>query len=119
MRPDGSRKKKLTVAFHFQFANQAGWKCEECRRNGLAARRRCGWMPAGLHSPERVVWARKGAATTTCPRSYITAESLGWVEEFLVGRRLGRTELREMPARDAEAHLILAREWEAEYGDDV
>ena len=29
---DGRRTKKLLVAFHFQFSNQAGWECDACRR---------------------------------------------------------------------------------------
>jgi hypothetical protein len=54
--------------------------------------------------------------TDVCPRSYITACSLGWVEEFLVRRRLGLGEIRKLPARDVEAFVILAREYEKEFG---
>ena len=46
---DGAERggtKKLIVAFHFQFANQAGWRCDACRRNGLEKKRRCGWLAA-------------------------------------------------------------------------
>ena len=31
-RADAARTKKLIVAFHFQFSNQAGWRCDVCRR---------------------------------------------------------------------------------------
>ncbi len=51
MRPDGERKKKLIVAFHFQYANQAAWKCDSCRRGGLELKRRCGFIPAALETP--------------------------------------------------------------------
>ncbi len=101
------------VAFHFQFANQAGWECDTCRKNGLEQRRRCGFM-AHLEPTERVVWARKGAAAQTCPKSYITAESLAWVERFVMWKKLGYMESNEPDARDAEAFLILEREWAAE-----
>lgn len=53
------------------------------------------------------MWARADVATETCPKSYITAESMGLVEEFLVRRRLGGLELEEPTARQVEAFLIL------------
>lgn len=71
-------------------------------------------MAGGVTSPERVVWARKRVATTKCPKSFVTAESLTWVEEFLVRRRLGRWEPGEWGARDAEAFLILEQEMAGE-----
>ena len=99
------------VAFHFQFANQAGWKCDACRRNGLEQKRRCGWL--GLPA-EGVVWARKGVATGSCPKSYVTAESEGLVEEFFVRRRLGGMEFGELSARQVEAFVILEHAVEGE-----
>ena len=114
MRVDGSRKKKLTVAFHFQFSNQAGWECDGCRKTGLEMRRRCGWVPAAAESAERVVWARKQVSCEQCPVSYISQQSAAWVEEFLVRKRLGFADAAGMPARDVEAFLILQREWETE-----
>jgi hypothetical protein len=55
------------------------------------------------------VWARADVAIETCPKSYITAESVGFVEEFLVRRRLGGIKLDELTARQVEAFLILDR----------
>jgi hypothetical protein len=46
-------------------------------------------------------------ATESCPKSYITAESEGLVEEFLVRRRLGGMEFGELSARQVEGFLIL------------
>ena len=57
----------------------------------------------------RPVWARADVATATCPKSYITAESVGWVEEFLVRRRLGGIKFEELTARQVEAFLILEK----------
>jgi len=57
------------------------------------------------------VWACKGAAAGACPKSYITAESLAWVERFLVWKRLGYLGNGELNAKDAEALLILEQEW--------
>jgi hypothetical protein len=58
-----------------------------------------------------VVWARKEAGSEECPRSFITAQSVAWVERFLVWKRLGFREEERMTARDVEAFLILEREW--------
>ena len=53
------------------------------------------------------MWARKTVATESCPRSYITAESEGLVEDFLVRRRLGGMNIGELSARQVEGFLIL------------
>jgi len=105
----GSRKKKLITAFHFQFSNQAGWECGSCRKAGLEGKRNCGWL-SGQDGPERVVWARKGVATTTCPKSFITGESMVWLEEYLVRRKLGQKGIDGLDAREVEAFLILEHE---------
>jgi len=60
------------------------------------------------------VWARKTIAIESCPKSYITAESEGLVEEFLVRRRLGGTDFGELSARQVEAFLVLEQALAAE-----
>jgi len=107
MRLVGSRKNKLIVALHFQFSNQAGWECGACRKSGLEMKRRCGWIPAALDTPVRVVWANSHAATNVCPKAFITAESMAWVEEYLIRRKLGQRGIERLGARDVEAFLIL------------
>lgn len=49
-----------------------------------------------------------------CPKSYVTAESVGLVEAFLVRRQLGGTGVEELSARQAEAFMVLERELEKE-----
>jgi hypothetical protein len=110
VRADGSRKKKLRVAFHFQFSNPAAWKCDECRRNRLERARRCGWLRQGEETEPKLVWARHKVSTMECPRSYITANSVEWLERFVVRKRLGRPEIWELGAREAEAMLLLEQE---------
>ncbi len=110
MWPHGSRKKKLIVALHFQFSNQAGWECGTCRKAGLEIKRRCGWIPHALETPERVVWARNNAATTVCPKSFVTAQSMAWLEEYLVRRKLGERGIERLGAREVEAFLLLEHE---------
>jgi hypothetical protein len=73
-------------------------------------KRRCGWIPRALETPERVVWARNTAATTVCPKSYVTAQSMAWLEEYLVRRKLGQQGIDGLGAREVEAFLILEHE---------
>jgi hypothetical protein len=117
MRVNGDRKKKLTVAFHFQFANRAGWDCDACRKNGLEARRRCGFLPGEARGEPRLVWIRKRAQTDECPKSMVTGESLALLEEFFVRRRLGLAYGKDAPARKVDAFLILSQEMEREERD--
>ncbi len=101
------------MAFHFGFSNPTAWRCAECRRDGLEAKRRCGRAGTAAGEP-RVVWARGHASTTICPRSAITGESAAWVEEFHAWKRFGWPDVRTLGAREAEAMLVLDREWAAE-----
>jgi hypothetical protein len=111
MRIDGARKKKLIVAFHFLRTEQAGWKCEQCRRQGLDARRRCGFLAEELRGPRRVVWVRGSASSEECPKSAVTAASVELVERYFAGK-IERAQ--EMTAREADAFVILERELRAE-----
>jgi hypothetical protein len=54
-----------------------------------------------------VVWARKDVALDRCPKPCISAESQLLVEEFLVRRRLGAMDFRELSARQVEAFALL------------
>lgn len=60
------------------------------------------------------VWARKTVAIESCPKSYITAESEGLVEDFLVRRRLGGMRVGELSARQVEGFLVLEQALAAE-----
>ncbi len=105
------------VAFHFQFSNQAGWKCDICRKSGLERKRRCGWLGLGEEPGASPVWARKHVAVSRCPKSYITAESLSMMEDFFLRRRLGATDLTRITARQADAFMVLEDAIAAEIRD--
>ena len=77
-------------------------------------KRRCGWLPAALETPSKVVWARKRVSTDECPTSTISAQSLAWIEQFYVWKKLGSNYPGELSAREIEAFLILEREAQAE-----
>jgi hypothetical protein len=114
VRPFGARTKKLIVAFHFLRANPAAWKCDTCRKSGLEISRRCGWVPAAKRAASHVVWARGRISTDECPKSLITAQSIGWVEEFLVWKRLHLSLPFDVNVRHAEAFLILEEQLDLE-----
>ncbi|HYM06116.1 MAG TPA: hypothetical protein VEU11_06110 [Terriglobales bacterium] len=80
-------------------------------------KRRCGWVPTALESRPRVVWTHKGISTETCPVSFITAQSIGWVEEFFVWKRLRLALPYDLSARQAEAFLILEEQLSLERQD--
>ena len=103
------RTKKLIVALHFQFANQAAWGCDDCRRRGLEGQRRCGWSED--QSPSRAVWGRAGVTSTECPRSFISAESLAYIEEFFTWKLFGNVDYYSLPAKTVDAFFVLEREW--------
>jgi hypothetical protein len=106
MRSYRRRPKKLTVAFHFLFANQAAWKCDECRSKGLDKKRRCARGP--ITDQPRVVWARNGIAVSSCPKSVITGESLAWIEEYQARRTFGDFGgMRELPGKTVDAFCLL------------
>lgn len=112
MRIDRERTKKLIVAFHFQFANQAGWRCEDCRASGLERIRRCGWL--AFDQANRPVWARRTVALDSCPVSYITGESKALLEEFEAWKMFGGRDVFSLPARTAEAFCVLEKELRGE-----
>ena len=117
MRPERGRKKKLIVAFHFQFANQSGWNCDTCRRNGLESKRRCGFIAGELRGEPRIVWGRRQVHTEECPKSFIRSESTALVEEFVVRRRLGISDTLDLDAKKVDAFLILREQMEREEAD--
>jgi hypothetical protein len=112
MRPERRRTKKLIVAFQFQFANQAAWNCDECRKRGMVKTRHCAF--ANEAAAQKPIWARRGVTTTQCPKSLITAESLVLIEEFQVWKRFGCADVNLMSARKVEALSILENEWQKE-----
>jgi hypothetical protein len=113
----GRRTKKLIVAFHFQFANQAAWRCDECRKKGLEGNRRCGWIPGSQRGRNKVVWARKGVSLNECPVSYISPLSQALMEEYQIWRIEGHREIRSLEARKAEAFVLLETEMSKERGN--
>jgi hypothetical protein len=59
------------------------------------------------HASAKTVWARKHVSLITCPKSYITGESMALLEDFFVRRRFRGPNLDLMTAREVDAFLIL------------
>jgi hypothetical protein len=114
VRINGRRKKKLAVAFQFQFANQAAWKCDSCRKSGLQHKRKCGWLPKTDGTDARIVWARGRTTAAECPVSYITADSRSFLEQFHVRKEFGWGNVDALPSRVVEAFHILENEFQTE-----
>ena len=64
-----------------------------------------------------MVWARKRVSTDQCPTSVVSAQSLTWIEQFYVWKKLGTNYPGELSAREVEAFLILEQEARAEESD--
>ncbi len=86
---------------------------------GLEKKRRCGHLRLE-DEPVRVVWIRKRASTTRCPRTEITPESQAWLEEYFAWKLLGGAKWDEMSARQVDAFCTLENElrMEARDGED-
>jgi len=84
----------------------------------LESRRHCGWLSTGSDvKPNSIVWARGKISTPRCPVSYITPESVAFLEEFHVWKLLGGTDYQRLPARSVEAMFILENELRMEQKD--
>ncbi len=49
-----------------------------------------------------------------CPKSFVTTESTALVERFLARKQFGGEGPEQMPAREADALVILEKEWQME-----
>jgi hypothetical protein len=66
---------------------------------------------------ERVVWVRGRVALTSCPTSYVSAESLHLLDEFNVWKWFGHNDLDGLPARVVDAIVLLESELRMEKSD--
>jgi hypothetical protein len=83
----------------------------------LEKARRCGWLGYQDEPAGPPVWARKDISLHTCPKSYVSSESQSLVEEFLLRRRLGAIDIRELSAKQVEAFALLERALTGEIKD--
>lgn len=60
------------------------------------------------------MWAKRGIAIYECPTSFITGESLTFVEEYNARRQFGFGDVGTLPARTVDAFHVLEREFVSE-----
>ena len=54
-----------------------------------------------------------------CPKPYITAQSLAWLEQFFVMRGIGQKANLDWPAKTVDAFLVLEEEVRKERRHDI
>jgi hypothetical protein len=79
--------------------------------SGLVKVRQCAWQNDQRAIPLRPVWVRGKTVAFHCPKSIITAQSLGFIEQFLYWKRCGG-DLWLLDAKTADAVLLLQEESE-------
>jgi hypothetical protein len=108
MRTERGRTKKLILAFWFHSSGEPGWKCEECRSQGLEERRRCGYLGLTGKASTVPVWSRGGVVELACPKPKITAGSMAMLAAYRLwvssGRRIEEPEMR---AKCVDAFAVL------------
>lgn len=105
-----ARNKKLKVAFRFHRKGQAAWNCDECRKSGLEAKRNCAFLRTDASSVNRPVWAQGDLFLYECPKPYITSESLGIIESYLIWKKFGGNVTETHSAKEVDGFLILDAE---------
>jgi hypothetical protein len=76
--------------------------------------RRCGFLIPQEPDARTPVWIRKDLVLFECPKSYVSAKSLGYLESYAVWKRHGGSYASERDARETDAFVVLAKELEEE-----
>jgi hypothetical protein len=56
------------------------------------------------------VWTRGRTAASSCPKSYVTSESIALLEQFYAWKLFGNTDPKLLPARTVDAFFVLEKE---------
>jgi hypothetical protein len=75
--------------------------------------RNCAWV-ATAQANKRPVWGRSGVFSASCPKSIITADSLYFLEQFRWSKQFGIGDIRSLPAKAADALMVLEEAWQME-----
>lgn len=75
--------------------------------------RNCGWSGQQTRSVNPV-WARRSIVCFECPKSAITRQSAYFLEQFKAWKRYGGEIAHSVPAKVADALLVLDEELKAE-----
>ncbi len=81
--------------------------------------RRCGFLSPREPDVKTPVWVRKDLVVFECPKSYVSASSLGYLESYAVWKRHGGSYAGERDGRETDAFVVLAKELEEEERRDA
>ena len=77
-------------------------------------RRRCGFLAEEKRGPKKLVWMRGRVSAEECPKSLVTPASVELLEKYFGWKFAGGGPVVDLPAKDADAFLILEGEWREE-----
>jgi hypothetical protein len=77
-------------------------------------KRRCGFLAEEKRGPKKLVWVRGRVSSEECPKSLVTPGSVELLERFLGWKLSGGEAIEGMPARVADAFLVLEAELRTE-----
>lgn len=77
-------------------------------------KRRCGFISEEERGVSQLVWLRGDLAIDECPKSYITPQSLYYLDLFSCKQMLAERSRDDLSAKEAEAFMILEAQWKTE-----
>jgi hypothetical protein len=76
-------------------------------------KRRCGFL--GIAASETApVWAHRNVVCMSCPKTFVSAQSLTWLDEFRYWQRLGGSGYLDAEAKKMDAFLLIEAELAAQ-----
>lgn len=69
--------------------------------------RRCGFLGPGETAGQTPVWVRKNLVLFECPKSFVKADSLNYLESYAAWKQLGMPSYDAREAREADAFAVL------------
>ena len=79
-------------------------------------KRSCGFN-GKIEAAPRVIWMRRSASLSTCPKSFVTSDSQTLLEEFYAWKLFGQMSYLNLPARTVDAFFVLEKEFILERRD--
>lgn len=95
-------------------SDPASWKCDKCRELRLEEKRQCGFIPGSKKENQKIVWLRGNVSSSECPRSYITPQSVYYLEKFFQWKIFGNLIPESLTAKEGDALMILNEQLKAE-----
>ena len=85
----------------------------------MEKRRRCGWLAPEEAIPPEPVWVKNDLVVFECPKSFVSGQSLVFLDAFAVHKNLGSPIEDHWTARKVDAFLVLTAELTREAREDA